>query len=108
MKMVKENQIPRKQAIISDKAPKIPHIVFSNQRSAIERIHPPGYVIKRDGIMVHTLRTEDHRAFKWMLDESSHEYHTFRLSEDETLRVVLRRNLQIISAIVVKQNLLDM
>lgn len=61
---------------------------------------------KRDSIQVYSLGKERYRAITKMLDEGNHEYHTFKLPEERTLRVVLRGIPQIASIEDVHQNLM--
>lgn len=46
-------------------------------------------------------------AFTQLLNEGSHEYHTFKLPEDKTLRTVLHDISQVLPTDEVKQNLID-
>lgn len=70
-----------------------------------ENVQISYWVIRYDGVQVHPLKIEDHRAITWILEEGSHEYDTFKLTEEETVKVSLRSMPQIFSTDKVKWNL---
>lgn len=89
------------------KTQEVPPNVISEQKSwVVSRYHiqqrhiqMKRCVIKRDGIQIHPSRIDDHRTITQILDKESQEYHTFKLPEENTLKVVLRGIPQMLSTL---------
>lgn len=99
----------------NEKSQKVPPIVISEQKSWLEsskqiqqrQIQIKHYSTKRDGIQIQPVRKDDHHAITKLLEEGSHEFHTYKQSDEKTLRAVLRGIPQILSTDEIHQNLVD-
>lgn len=107
--------IPAKTQPISIKSQKVPLIFISEQKSWMESkeliqqslIQNKHCVTNRNFIPIPPSRIQDHRSITQMSDVSNYEYHTFKLPEEKTLRVLLCSIPHIPSTDGDKQNLID-